>query len=69
MSRSSSRKVQKKANPVANSSPPARDKVITFRISAQEAAVIQRAADREPVARYSRRAVLACAEAEAKGKK
>ena len=45
---------------------PARDHVITFRISSYEAGLIQRAADRVPLARYSRDAVLARAAADAK---
>ncbi len=44
----------------------ARDRVITFRISAEEAGLIQKAADRVPLARYSRDAVLARADADAK---
>ena len=43
-----------------------RDKVITFRISADEATLIVKAADRIPLARYSRDAVIARAEADAK---
>ena len=44
----------------------ARNRVITFRISADEATLIQNAADRVPLARYSRDAVLAMAAADAK---
>ncbi len=44
----------------------ARDRVITFRISAEEAGLIRKAADRVPLARYSRDAVLASAAADAK---
>jgi hypothetical protein len=44
----------------------ARDRVITFRISAEEATLIQKAADRVPLARYSRDAVLARAVVDAK---
>ena len=43
-----------------------RDRVITFRISTKEAALIQRAADRCPLARYSRDAVLAKAAVDVK---
>jgi len=46
-----------------------RDRVITFRLSSQEAELIGKAADRVPLARYSRDAVLARAEAEVKAKK
>ncbi len=46
-----------------------RKQVITFRILAEEAALIAKAADREPLARYSRRAVLAAAEAASRRKK
>ncbi len=75
MSRTARKKVQKKkaqARKTAKSAPkaarPARDRVITFRLSADEAGLIARAADREPLASYSRRAVLTCAEAHAKQK-
>ncbi len=44
----------------------ARDRVITFRISAEEAGLIRKAADRVPLARYSRDAVLARASMDAK---
>ncbi len=43
-----------------------RDRVITFRISSDEATLIQKAADRVPLARYSRDAVLARASMDAK---
>ena len=43
-----------------------RDRVITFRISGEEAGLIAKAADRIPLARYSRDAVLAKAAADAK---
>ena len=56
-----SRRVAKKAVP-AKAERVSRDKVITFRISAEEATFIQKAADRVPLARYSRDAVLAAAE-------
>jgi hypothetical protein len=44
----------------------ARGEVVTFRISAEEKALIEKAADRIPLARYSRDAVLAKATAEGK---
>ena len=43
-----------------------RDRVITFRLSEEEAALIAKAADRVPLARYSRDAILAKAAADAK---
>ena len=43
-----------------------RDRVMTFRISEEEAALIAKAADRIPLARFSRDAVLAKAAADAK---
>jgi len=43
-----------------------RDQVITFRLSGTEAALIAKAADRVPLARYSRDAVLAKATADTK---
>ena len=43
-----------------------RDSVITFRISADEASLIAKAADRVPLARYSRDAVLAKAATDTK---
>ncbi len=46
-----------------------RDQVITFRLSAEEADLIAKAADRAPLARYSRDAVLARAQQDAKGHK
>jgi hypothetical protein len=46
-----------------------RDRVITFRISEEEASLIAKAADRVPLARYSRDAVLAKAAAETKATK
>ena len=45
-----------------------RDQVITFRLSADEAAMIAKAADWVPLARYSREAVLARAQHDAKGR-
>jgi hypothetical protein len=60
----------KKAAPAADAPERvARDRVITFRISAAEASLIAKAADRVPLARYSRDAVLARAGAEAKAQK
>ena len=46
-----------------------RDQVITFRVSSDEAAMIARAADRVPLARYSRDAVLTRAREDAKARK
>jgi hypothetical protein len=43
-----------------------RDQVITFRLSKEEAAMIAKAADRVPLARYSRDAVLSKAAADTK---
>ena len=43
-----------------------RARVITFRISDDEVTLIQQAADRVPLARYSRDAVLARAKSDAK---
>ena len=63
-----SRRVAKKAVP-AKAERVSRDKVITFRISTQEAALIAKSADRVPLARYSRDAVLARAATEVKAKK
>ena len=61
MARKSVRK--KKAAPATKKTARvARRQVVTFRLSDQEAALIAKAADREPLARYSRRAVLAAAE-------
>jgi len=57
----------KKAAPAAEKPERAqRDQVITFRISAEESALIAKAADRVPLARYSRDAVLAKATADTK---
>ena len=66
-----SRKTTKKAAKKATLAPKqaervGRERVITFRISAEEAAVIQKAADRVPLARYSRDAVLARAAVDVK---
>ncbi len=60
---------KKKAKTVAPGTAVSRKQVITFRLSSDEAALIAKAADREPLARYSRRAVLAAAEAASKRKK
>ena len=46
-----------------------RDQVITFRISDDEAALIAKAADRAPLARFSRDAVLARAQQAVKAAK
>ena len=62
MSRTARKKVQKKKAQPAQKTTAARDRVITFRLSAEEASLIAKAAHREPLARYSRRAVLAHAE-------
>ena len=43
-----------------------RARVITFRLSDKEVALIQKAADRIPLARYSRDAVMAKAAADSK---
>jgi len=57
----------KKAAPAAEKAERVqRDQVITFRISAEESALIAKAADRVPLARYSRDAVLAKATADTK---
>ena len=61
--------VTKKAAVAAKVGPGSRKQVITFRLSSEEAALIAKAADREPLARYSRRAVLAVAETASKRKK
>ena len=61
----SKKKARTEAKPVATS----REQVITFRLSSDEVALIAKAADREPLARYSRRAVLAAAKAASKRKK
>ena len=63
--KSVSKKARTEAKPVATS----REQVITFRLSSDEVALIAKAADREPLARYSRRAVLAAAKAASKRKK
>ena len=68
MSRSTRKKVQKRAG-AGKVSRPARDQVITFRISVEEAALIAKAADRAPLARFSRDAVLARAQQDAKARK
>ena len=60
---------KKKATVAAKADAASRKQVITFRLSSDEAALIAKAADREPLARYSRRAVLAAAEATSKRKK
>ncbi len=60
---------KKKKTTAAKAGAASRKRVITFRLSADEATLIAKAADREPVARYSRRAVLAAAEAAPKRKK
>ena len=70
MSRATRKKVPKKQAGVAGrTGPVARDRVITFRISADEAALIARAADRAPLARYSRDAVVARAQQAVKARK
>ncbi len=67
MARKSPKKATtKKAAPAKTAQEQPRDRVITFRISAQEATLIAKAADRVPLARYSRDAVLARAAADAK---
>ena len=61
---------KKKASPaVKTAERVSRKRVITFRLSDDEAALIAKAANREPLARYSRRAVLATAHADTKRKK
>ena len=60
---------KKKKTTAAKAGAASRKRVITFRLSADEATLIAKAADREPMARYSRRAVLAAAEAAPKRKK
>jgi len=57
----------KKAAPAEAERVP-REKVITFRISGDEAALIAKAADRVPLARYSRDAVLAKAAGDVKAR-
>ena len=68
MARKSTKKTtKKKAAPAkAQAKQVARDRVITFRISAEEASRIAKAADRVPLARFSRDAVLAKAAADTK---
>ena len=61
--------IKKKATVAAKVGAASRKQVITFRLSSEEVALIATAADREPLARYSRRAVLAAAEAAAKRKR
>ena len=57
----------KKVAPIkARADQASRDRVITFRLSGDEAALIAKAADRIPLARYSRDAVLAKAAVDAK---
>ena len=61
---------RRKAAPVAEKADRVtRHRVITFRLSQEEADLIATAADREPVARFSRRAVLARAQQAVKAKK
>ena len=67
MARKSVRK--KKATQGEKTGRPKRDRVITFRISAAEASLIVKSADRVPLARYSRDATLARAQQDAKAKK
>ena len=66
MARKSVRKGTKAAKALASAQPELRTRVITFRISDTEAGLIQGAADRVPLARYSRDAVLARAKSDAK---
>ena len=67
MARKSVRKSAKKAtSPQKSGQQQPRARVITFRISDAEVTLIQKAADRVPLARYSRDAVLARATADAK---
>ena len=67
MARKSKKARRKQAAPASpKAEPVARDRVITFRISSDEATLIQKAADRVPLARYSRDAVLARASMDAK---
>ena len=66
MARKSVRKSTKAAKTAASHQPARRGRVITFRISDAEAALIRKAADRVPLARYSRDAVLARAKSDAK---
>ena len=65
MSRTTRKKVQKTRRAgVGRSKQVARDRVVTFRLSGEEADLIAKAADRIPLARYSRDAVLARAQAD-----
>ncbi len=66
MARKSVRKSTKAAKAKASAQSEPRTRVITFRINDAEAGLIQRAADRVPLARYSRDAVLARAKSDAK---
>ena len=67
MVQKTAKKVTKQAVPAAEKPERVqRDQVITFRLSKDEAALIAKAADRIPLARYSRDAVLAKATAETK---
>ncbi len=66
MARKSVRKGTKAAKAAASAQSEPRARVITFRISEAEATLIQQAADRVPLARYSRDAVLARAKSDAK---
>ncbi len=65
MPRKSVRKQGKKAVP-AKAERSSRGRPVTYRISEAELQLIQKAADREPLARFSRRAAL---DAAAKAKK
>ena len=66
MTRKSVRKSMRAAKAAASGKSAPRSRVITFRITEAEAALIQKAADRVPLARYSRDAVLARAKSDAK---
>ena len=66
MTRKPVRKTTEATRATTSARPEPREKVITFRITDAEAALIQTAADRVPLARYSRDAVLARATADAK---
>ena len=57
---------KQKGGPATPKARVSRDKVVTFRISAEEADLIAKAADRVPLARYSRDAVLVRATADLK---
>ena len=65
MARKSVRKSTKATKATASAQSEPRARVITFRISDAEVTLIQQAADRVPLARYSRDAVLARAKADA----